>query len=229
MENVSAENVPSPSVWAPGVSSSYSNGWNKMKKYLLELLLITIIYLAISSLFGIFTSTTGQMTSGSAVISVLGVAYNLLLASPLGYGVYYAGLKAARNDQLKVSDMFKAFQNYSNVVLASLLVMVIVVIGFILLIVPGVVFACKLTFVPYLVMDRKMGAIDAVKESWRISGGHAWTVFGIGLLGIPISIAGLICLGVGVLFAMMWINLAMASLYHAIVSQNKPPVAEGTV
>ena len=49
-----------------------------------------------------------------------------------------------------------------------------------------------------------------------MTGGHVWTVFFIGLLAIPIGIAGLICFGVGVIISIMWITLALASLYHAV-------------
>jgi uncharacterized membrane protein len=95
-------------------------------------------------------------------------------------------------------------------------VSIIVCIGFVLIIIPGIIFACKLAFTPYLVVDRKMDVIEAVKTSWRMTNGHAWKVFLIGLLGIPIAIAGLICFGVGVIIAGMWINLAIASLYHSV-------------
>jgi len=70
--------------------------------------------------------------------------------------------------------------------------------------------------VPYLVVDRKMEAIEAVKESWRMTSGYTWKLFLIGLLAIPISIAVLICFGFGIIFAIMWIHLAFASLYHAV-------------
>jgi len=112
--------------------------------------------------------------------------------------------------------MFEAFGNYWNAVLANILVGVIVFFGFVLLIIPGIIFACKLAFTPYLVVDRKMEVIEAVKESWRMTNGHAWKVFFIGLLAIPISIAGLICFGVGIIVSIMWIRLAFASLYHAV-------------
>ena len=115
----------------------------------------------------------------------------------------------------------------SNAVLANLLVGVIVIIGFALLIVPGIIFACKLAFTPYLVVDRKMAVIEAVKESWRMTGGHSWKVFLIGLLGIPVCIAGLICLGVGVIISIMWITLAFASLYHAVSQTGEASAREG--
>ncbi len=46
--------------------------------------------------------------------------------------------------------------------------------------------------------------------------GYATEVFLVGLLAIPIAIAGLLCFFVGVIIALMLIRLAFASLYHAV-------------
>jgi uncharacterized membrane protein len=200
--------------WVPGVISSYGNGWRQLWKYFLELLLVIIIAFVIGLVGGI----GGWLPGAGVFFSFFSFFYSLLISNPVGYGVSFAYLKAARGDKLEVKDMFASFQNYWNAVLASLLVGVIVVIGFILVIVPGIIFACKLAFTPYLVVDKKMGVIEAVKESWRMTGGHAGKVFLIGLLAIPIAIAGAICFGVGIIIAFMWISLALASLYHAVSS-----------
>ena len=197
----------------PGVGSSYGNGWRQLWKYFLELFLIGIIGFIIGIPAGM-----GGWGEGAAVgfLGVLGIAYSILIVGPVDYGVSFSYLKAARGDKLEIKNMFEAFQNYWNAVLASLLVTVIVIIGFFLLIVPGIIFACKLAFTPYLVVDRKMTVIEAVKASWDMTRGHAWKVFLIGLLAIPISIAGLICFGVGIILSLMWILMAFASLYHAV-------------
>ena len=210
-------------VWAPRVRASYSNGWKRLKQYFLELLLITVIVIIIAVPFGIFNDDTVMIGAGAAILGFLGFAYSLLVVQPVDYGVSFANLRAARGDKLEIKDMFEAFKNYVNVVLANVLAGAIIVIGLVLLIVPGIIFACKLAFVPYLVVDRKLEAIEAVKESWRMTGGYAWKIFLIGLLAIPISIAGLICFGVGIIFAVMWINLAFASLYHAVSSVDQSP------
>ncbi len=199
----------------PGVGSSYGNGWGKLWKYFLELFLIGIIGFVIgipSGMEGWARDAVGTAT----ILGILGFIYNILVVGPTDYGVSFAYLKAARGDKLEISNMFEAFRNYWNAVLANILVSAIVIIGFILLIIPGIIFACKLVFTPYLVVDRKMQVIEAVKESWRMTDGHAWTVFLIGLLAIPISIAGLICFGVGIIVSLMWIRLAFASLYHSV-------------
>jgi uncharacterized membrane protein len=147
---------------------------------------------------------------------ILGLAYAILLEWPIRYGISYAYLRAARGDKLETRDILQVFQNYANAVLASLLVWAIIAIGLVLLVVPGIIFACKLAFVPYLIVDRKMEAVQAVKTSWNMTSGYSWKVFLIGLAAIPLAIAGLICFGVGIIFAIMWISLALASLYHAV-------------
>ncbi|MFC2056696.1 hypothetical protein ACFLTO_03900 [Chloroflexota bacterium] len=209
-------NVPQNSIaLAPGVGSSYSNGWRQLWKYFLELFLIGIIATVIgipSGMGGWSDNAAGAFT----ILSFLGIVYSILIAGPVDYGVSFAYLKAARRDKLEIKNMFEAFENYWNAVLANILVGAIVLIGMMLLIVPGIIFACKLAFTPFLVVEWKMDAITAVKESWRLTNGHAWKIFLIGLVGIPISIAGLICLGVGIIISIMWITITIASLYHAV-------------
>ncbi len=210
-----ANTTQSPSVLTPTVGASYGNGWRQMWKHFLELFLIGIVGLVISIPSGM-GGWEWEVAAAFSVLGIFGYIYTILIANPVDYGISYAYLKAARDDKLEIRDMFEAFHNYWNAVLANLLVGAIVVVGFFLLIIPGIIFACKLAFTPYLVVDRRMGVIEAVKESWRMTNGHAWTVFLIGLLAIPISIVGLLCLVVGIIPAIMWIRLAFASLYHSV-------------
>ena len=205
--------VQSSVVVAPGVGSSYGHGWQQLWKYFLELLLIGIIGFVI-----LIPSGMGGWSgdAGARILGIIGFVYGILIVGPVLYGVLFAHLKAARADKLETKNMFEASGNYWNAVLANILVTAIVIIGLALLIVPGIIFACKLAFTPYLVVDRKMEVIEAIRESWRMTNGHAWKVFFIGLLAIPIGIAGLICFGVGIIVSIMWIILAFASLYHAV-------------
>ncbi len=196
----SHENIP-----LSGVISSYKHGWAILWPNFAMLLLIFIIYAAIS---------------GASAIPVVGTVFIVI---PLEYGYAYIFLRAVRKEKFEVEHVFSGFQNYWNSVVAGILVLLIIVGGFILLIVPGLIFACRLAFVPYLVVDRKMAATDAIKESWRMTDGHAMKVFGIGLLGLLLVIAGLICFLVGVIIAEMWIESAMASLYFPVSEQHQEP------
>ncbi|MFC1943855.1 hypothetical protein ACFLWO_04710 [Chloroflexota bacterium] len=218
MSQDEAKTTQSSNILTPTVGASYRNGWRQIRKYFLELFLIGLIGLVITIPSGMGSGEAQDGATAVGILGVLGLIYGILIANPTEYGISFAYLKAARNDKPEIRDMFEAFRNYWNAVLADLLVGAIVAIGLFLLIIPGIIFGCKLAFTPYLVVDRKMDVIEAVKESWRMTNGHAWTVFLTGLLAIPIIILGLICFVVGIIPAIMWITAAFASLYHAVSS-----------
>ncbi len=215
-----------PTAMIPDVGWSYSNGWQKLWKYFLELLLVSIVLFLFSLPSWGLDWVGDRCTPGAAFLWLLSVAYGVLLLAPIEYGAAFAFLKAAQGKHLDVKDMFEVFQNYINAVLANVLVGFIVVVGFVLLIIPGIIFACKLAFVPYLVVERKMQAVEAVKESWRMTNGHALTVFLIGLLAIPIVFVGVLCFLVGIIPALMWIRLSFASLYHAVAESGSTPAPQ---
>jgi uncharacterized membrane protein len=210
---------------APGVGSAYKNGWRQLWKYFIALFVIGLIGCIIGIPTGMNEWVQGATAAG--ILGFLALIYGILVEGPVQYGMAFAFLKAARGEKLETKDMFEAFKNYWNAVLASLLVFIIIIVGLILLIIPGIFFACKLAFTPYLVVDRKMAVMEALEESWRMTGGHAWKVFLIGLLAIPICIAGLLCFIVGIIISIMWVSLAFASLYHAVSSSGKASVQEG--
>jgi uncharacterized membrane protein len=154
--------------------------------------------------------------------------------TPLTIGLFFVFMKAARGQNVEIGSLFEAFRNYGNVLIVGILytlfsVVSSLIIGFLAIAIPvlGIIIAlawiiamiiigCRLSFVPYLLTDRKMNAIDSITTSWQWTNGHAGEVFLIGLLSFPIIIAGFICLVIGIIPAAMWVYTALGSLYHAV-------------
>lgn len=202
--------------WTPPdgtVGGSYGHGWETGKRYFLELFILVIISAAASIPAALAWGPDSPQTAGRAFLQIFAFIYWLLLFTPIDYGVLYGFVRGARGETPDVNDIFKIRQNYVNIVLAKLVTMVIIGIGFAALIVPGIYFACRLVFVPYLVVERNMAVTPALRESWELSRGHAGTVFLMALTTIPIFILGFMVCGVGVLFAMVWVSATFASLY----------------
>jgi uncharacterized membrane protein len=214
----------------PGTISSYGHAWTQMWRYFLELLLVSVVSFLISiPSLGLSSDELGKFAAehfslnlmivsfeGAWGYFIFAFAYVLFLEWPIEYGVAYAFLLAARNERLEVKRMFEVFKNYGNAVLANILEGVIIILGLIFLIVPGIIFGCKLAFVPYLIVERKMDAVAAIKESWRMTRGHAWKVFGIGFVAIFIALLGLLFFGIGIILSIIWIRLASATLYYSV-------------
>jgi uncharacterized membrane protein len=206
-------------VLAPAAGSAFNFGWRTLKKYLLDLFLIVLIVGVVLVPIGMIDSLDGHNTPGGVLLRIFAVAYWFLLFAPIDFGASWIFLKATRGEKFEVKDMFAVFEGESsflNIVLANLLQSAIIGIGLALFVVPGVIFACRLAFVRYLVVDRGMDAVTAVKESWRMTRGHGGEIFLMGILCFPIFVVGLVCLGVGVIPALIWIRSGFAAMYFAV-------------
>jgi uncharacterized membrane protein len=73
-------------------------------------------------------------------------------------------------------------------------------------------------FATYLVIDKNMAPMDALKESRRMTYGHKWNLFlfGLGLIGI--NILGFLALIIGLLVSLPVTMLAMAHAYRTLAS-----------
>ena len=159
-----------------------------------------------------------------APLVLFAMAYGIFVGGPIGYGASWAFLKAVRGERVEIKDIFAVFQrNYWNAVIANIVVAVIVGLGIVMLIVPGIIFACRLAFVPYLVVDRRMDVMEALRVSWDMTRGYGWQIFFMGFLAIWIVIGGLICLIVGIFISIMWISTAFATMYHSVELKDGVP------
>jgi hypothetical protein len=201
----------------PEMNRSYSIGWKVIWTLFVELVVVSIVYAVLSGPVGLFQWQVDRFEWFLVPLVMFAIAYGVFVAGPIQYGTNWVFLKAVRGERIEIRDMFIVFQkNYWNAVIAKIVVGVIVGLGIVMLIVPGIIFACRLAFVPYLVVDREMDVMDALRVSWDMTRGHGWQIFLMGFLAIFIVIAGLVLLFVGVFISMMWISAAFAAMYHAV-------------
>ena len=212
---------------------SYSKGWTMIFTAFVELLVVSLVYMVIQIPSGMMRfNLDGNHEFQLFMIPVvlLSMAYGIFIAGPIGMSADWVFLKAVRREKIEIKDMFAVFErNYWNAVIARLVTGIIIIIGLIMLIVPGIIFACRLAFVPYLVIDQKMEAMEALKASWAMTKGHGWTIFFMGFLAFFIVIAGLIVFFFGVIISAMWITAAFAILYHSVYLKQGIPQTNGTV
>ena len=208
---------------------TYNKGWKLSFTVFIELIVVTIVYAVIQIPTNMVQIKPDDFEWFLVPVAMLGMAYAVFIAGPIGMSANWVFLKAVRREKIEIKDMFAVFErNYWNAVLAGLIKGIIIIFGFILLIVPGIIFACRLAFVNYLVIDEKMEALEALKASWAMTKGHGWTIFGMALLAFLIIIAGLLVLFFGVLISAMWITASFAVLYHSVYVKEGIPLTNGT-
>ncbi len=98
------------------------------------------------------------------------------------------------------------------------------IVGLVLLIVPGIIIGTALSLSMSLLMDKNMGPIDAMKESWRVTKGRRWPLFLFLLVSGLVTLLGVIALFVGVLVALPVVLLAFGFVYRKLLATDTPVV-----
>ena len=137
------------------------------------------------------------------------------------------GLRLYDNEKIG-SYEFLAFNasTFFKFLLAYILFTIMVIVGFILLIVPGIYLALKYQFFQFLIIDRDMDVIESFKESGRITEGSKWNLFFFALLLILIVIIGVLALIVGIFVAVPVIMVAWAYVYKKLTSGVSSQIAD---
>jgi len=140
-----------------------------------------------------------------------------IFGSLLGVGLIKVVLKIYHNQQGTFDDFLSpTLRQFLDYLLVSLLLMLITGIGFILLVVPGVIFSLKYQFAPFLILDKNLRPWAAIKASGRLTRGHLGVLFGLWIMSILIILAGAAVFGVGLLVAVPVVILAQTYAYKQL-------------
>ena len=80
-------------------------------------------------------------------------------------------------------------------------------------------------FATFIVIDRELGPIEAMKESKRLAHGHKWALLGFVLVLALINLLGVLALGVGLLVSIPVSSLAFVHTYRVLGGRAVPDAA----
>ena len=188
----------------PGIGNSFGTGWNVMKDNFLRLFLVIVVMVIVTTPFKMFNFhfdssdlhnlpydfgsdlgnnldklvSIGALGAFAVFAGFLAVLYSFLVAPVFNYGGDVIFVQSVRRLKPDFNLLIRGFmENYLSIVLTNLLVVALVMIDFFALIIPGIIIACRLVFVSYIIMDKKLDPIEAVELSWKLTRGHAWKIF----------------------------------------------------
>ncbi len=219
------------------IGSALSVAWERFKNHaagVLVAMIVAGVILFFLSLFGNIAQQLPPLLTEAGVDEVIVLALvvlvqtffgviNWLVQTWFGLGMLKVYLKAARDEEPSVGDLFSIGPYYLTGLLASL-VLGAAVLG-------GVLFTWFLLFIPlfimligfwmhkYLIIDQQLGPIECLKESWRITHGEKGDLFLFGLVTFFINLAGFLCCIVGLLITVPVTAIATSYIYDNIVQR----------
>jgi uncharacterized membrane protein len=196
-------------------------GWDTFKKRPWDFVGETIVILFAYGVVGAITNgVDAELGASPEDPTLIGGLLNLALSTFVGMGVMAFFLAAHDNPEAVDLSVLWHPRPFWKFLGTSILVGLAIGIGFVLLIVPGIIAAVFFMFATVLVIDRDLGPIEAMKESMAIGRGHRWPLLGLIALIALIMLAGVLVLFVGLLVAMPVAGLSFVHAYRVLSGSN---------
>ena len=162
------------------------------------------------------------ISMGTALIPLAGQIIGILIAGPLAVGGAYFALNIVRDQVAQTDDLFFSFNNnLSNSILAYLLVVAFALIGFVLLIIPGIIVALALSQTWFILAENpSMDSYDAIMGSKKMMDGYKFKLFKIQLRLLGLGLLCLLTLGIGFLWLIPYQYVVYAKFYEEVKAAN---------
>jgi len=143
---------------------------------------------------------------------------SLIFSPPLAIGMTIFSLNIYRDNNPEIDNLFIPFKtNWVNSILAYFMMGALVAVGFILLIIPGIIAALMFSQVFFIMgEDKEIQAYDALVDSLNMMKGYKWKLFKIWLRLFGLSILCIFTLGIGFFWLSPYQNVVFAKFYDDI-------------
>jgi uncharacterized membrane protein len=203
-----------PGGGSPPVGTALSYGFNKYFANVGQVLLIILVAFAAQVIVQLFEISVSSLFL-KAILGIIG----LVVSAAVSIGIYRAALMVTAGVTPTVSAAF-TYDRWGEWIVFSIVYGLMVGIGLVLCIIPGLFVLAFFGMAPYYFIDRGMSLGDALTASREAAGrGYAVPV----VLSVIVGVLGFIACGIGALVTAPAAYIAVAFLYRSASGQPVAP------
>ena len=203
--------------WDFAIGETISEAWSLVKgtkgSFFLSGIIYLVIFLIVTQLPFYLMFSSGM--ADPVLMNVINQVFSILL-SPLLIGVTMMGIRRSLSKDISFSHMFEYYPRLISIVLMYLATSVLVIIGLVLLVIPGIYLSLSYAFAMILMLDKDMGIWEAMETSRKAVTKHWFKVFGFFFVIGLIMIVSAIPLGIGLIWTMPLMFIGYGVLYRNI-------------
>ncbi len=199
------------------IKESVSFGWTTFKAHWVLFLKVSLAYLAVQFVLGMVQSMLPPFFA-----PLLGVVVGTFLS--VGIIAFYLKAHDAPGSA-SIRDMWRP-EPFWRYLVTSIIMGILIIIGFFLLIVPGIILALAWSFALYLTIEKKMWVKEALLESARLTRGNRLKLLILGLALMVLNVVGMIPLFLGLFVTVPVSLLASVHVYRTLSNASHTPSAE---
>lgn len=177
---------------------------------------ILIIALGISLAAGVVFGILFSKMDANILDSLLGI-----LMMPLGIGTTAFFISLIENENFEAKDLFKYYHDFVKVIGVTILMSLIVMLGYICFIIPGIILTLSYSLVPIILIKKpELGIVETLKYSREKMQGHKLDTFVLGLSFIGWAILGTLTFGILYIWLYPYMQLTFTKFYLNILGEN---------
>ena len=204
-----------PVDWEAG--DALSQGWEVFKRQWVTFALGPLMAYFGAGIPASIVNQVGQSSGASAeqlsIFIMIGQLITFAIITYFNAGFMKASLSAVRGNTPQFGELFSGGSRFLPLLGTYFLMYLCIVVGLILLIVPGIIAALALSMAPFYCVDQNLGPVEALKASWNATDGQKGKIFVYGLLSILVLFAGMLCCCIGYYGALGVVMLGNAVIF----------------
>ena len=177
---------------------------------------ILIIALGISLASTCVLSILFNKMDADFLDSLLGI-----LMMPLGIGTTAFFVSLIENENFEAKDLFKYYHDFVKIIGVTVLMGLIIMLGYICFIIPGIILTLSYSLVPIILIKKpELGIVETLKYSREKMQGHKLDAFVLGLSFIGWAILGTLTFGILYIWLYPYMQLTFTKFYLNILGEN---------
>lgn len=158
-----------------------------------------------------------------SIVPAMIPAGGLIVGGPLALGYAHFTQNISRGKQSEAGDVFEGFKRFLPATGAYLLIMLLSFIGFLLLIIPGIMLWAGLSQTFFIMNDEpELKVTEAMRKSWDMMDGYKVDYFLLVIRFIPWIILSVFTLFIGLIWLIPYMYTTLAK-YHDTVKRIQYP------
>jgi len=138
-----------------------------------------------------------------------------------------AWLRLARGQSLKIEHLMEVKRFAKPLIIGSIIFPLGISLGYVLLIIPGVIFMMGCFLYSFVVVDKNLSGVQSLKAAWALTDGHKLDLFLLMLLMSLVNMLGMIPCGMGMIITIPMTYGAMAYFYDALAEPGNAYLKDG--
>lgn len=144
-----------------------------------------------------------------------------ILMMPLGIGTTAFFVSLIENENFEAKDLFKYYHDFVKIIGVTVLMGLIVMLGYICFIIPGIILTLSYSLVPIILIKKpELGIVETLKYSREKMQGHKLDAFVLGLSFIGWAILGTLTFGILYIWLYPYMQLTFTKFYLNILGEN---------